>query len=285
MPDDPVPSTTDFSMTHAAAVGREQRERVRAEVRGRYREYLAGVFADRGVADAAELAGAAIDALFDWRSVATGDRCECGCHPRLSDGDLHDAGFGCGCTKTADEHRREWKQWQADSVAFWDSPEGQRIQQQRDAQEAELQEWLAAQPGVVVSRHGGVYPEQWEGSVDGHGFYFRERWGDWYLELDKRPAAQSRCGGAGVDDTGSAAAEDIEHAGGEVIAQGSVFAAGYGDTLTQRARFILGTIRVHLARRTCSHHGVEMAALHAVLGEQVRWCPSCGAHLGEGVTA
>ena len=47
-------------MTHAAAVGREQRERVRAEVRGRYREYLAGVFADRGVADAAELAGAAI---------------------------------------------------------------------------------------------------------------------------------------------------------------------------------------------------------------------------------
>jgi hypothetical protein len=136
-----------------------------------------------------------------------------------------------------------------------------------------------------VSRHGDVYPEQWESSVAGHGFYFRDRWGDWCLELDKHPAAQSRRGGAGVDDTGAAAAEDIEHAGGEVIAQGNVFAAGYGDTLTQRAQFITGTIRVHLARRTCSHHGVEMAALHAVLGEQVLWCPSCGAHLAEGATA
>ncbi|AKS31677.1 hypothetical protein AFA91_07070 [Mycolicibacterium goodii] len=27
-------------------------------------------------------------------------------------------------------------------------------------------------------------PEQWEGEVDGHSFYFRERGGDWVIELD-----------------------------------------------------------------------------------------------------
>lgn len=52
------------------------------------------------------------------------------------------------------------------------------------AAEADLQTWLADQPGVVVGRHGGPVPEQWEGQADGHSFYFRERGGEWDIELD-----------------------------------------------------------------------------------------------------
>jgi hypothetical protein len=67
---------------------------------------------------------------------------------------------------------------------FRQSPQGQQLQAAQQAAEADLQAWLADQPRVVVGRHGGQVPEQWEGEVDGHSFYFRERGGDWDIELD-----------------------------------------------------------------------------------------------------
>lgn len=282
MPDEPKLFITDFSKTPGAIAWREQKERARVQVRRRYLEHLAGVFTDRGVTKAAELAEAAIGALFDWRSVATGDRCECGCHPRLGD-DLHEGGFGCGCTKTAEQRRRAGKQWLADMVAFWDSPEGQRIQQRNAAEEAQLQSWLATQPDVVVSSYGGAYPEQWEGTVDGHSFYFRERGGDWHLELDLRPNGRVGRVITGVDDNGEITTEEFEHSSGAVIAEGTTLADGYGENLTQRAQFIISAIRIHLARQTCGHHGADVAALRVILGGEVRWCPACGAPLGAGV--
>jgi hypothetical protein len=45
---------------------------------------------------------------------------------------------------------------------FWRSREGQQVH----AAEADLQAWLADQPGVVVHSHGGHAPEQWRGQVD-----------------------------------------------------------------------------------------------------------------------
>jgi hypothetical protein len=167
MADEPKLFTTDFSKTPGAVARREQKERARTQVRRRYRNHLADVFTDHGVTDAAELAETALGALFDWRRVTTGERCECACHRRLGDGDLHDGGFGCGCTKTAEQHRHDWQRWRAESEAFWNSTDGRHIRQREAAEEAELQAWLASQPDVVLSSHGGAYPELWEGTVDG----------------------------------------------------------------------------------------------------------------------
>ncbi|MDP7704917.1 hypothetical protein [Mycobacterium sp. TY815] len=110
---------------------------------------------------------------------------------------------------------------------FWRSPQGRQLQADQHAAEADLQAWLADQPGVVVGRHGGQVPEQWEGRVDGHNFYFRERGGDWDIELDLHE--QQPC-----------------ITKGDLIATGTITAPGYGQSPRERAAFIVTTIRNHL---------------------------------------
>lgn len=113
---------------------------------------------------------------------------------------------------------------------FWRSPEGQQLQADQRAAEAELQAWLADQPGVVVGHHGGQVPEQWEGQVDGHSFYFRERGGDWDIELhlhEQQPGITR----------------------GDLIDTGTISAEGYGQSPRERAAFIVTTIRNHLRRK------------------------------------
>lgn len=117
-----------------------------------------------------------------------------------------------------------------DMNEFWQTPQGRRLQAAQQAAEADLQEWLADQPGVVVGSHGGQVPEQWEGEVDGHSFYFRERGGEWDIEIDLRPR------------DGSTRGE------GDVIATGTIAAEGYGENPRERAVFIVTTIRDHLRR-------------------------------------
>ncbi len=110
---------------------------------------------------------------------------------------------------------------------FRRSPQGLQLQADQQAAESDLQAWLADQPGVVIGRHGGQVPEQWQGQVDGHSFYFRERGGDWDIELDlheQQPGITK----------------------GDLIATGTVTAAGYGQSLRERAEFIVTTIRNHL---------------------------------------
>lgn len=279
MPDDPKLFITDFSKTPGAMERREQRERTRTEVRRRHLDHLAGVFGGHGVTDAAALAEVAISTLFDWRYEETGDPCECGCHPRLGDNDLHDGGFDCGCTKTAEQRRQAWDQWRASIVAFWDSPEGRRIRWREAAEEAELRSWLNTQPDVVVSSHGGAYPEQWEGTVDGHSFYFRERWGDWRIELDLRPNGHFGQVVTGVAADGEIETEEFEHRSGAVIAEGTTHADGYGENPLQRAQFIIDTIRIHLARQTCTHRDGDLSMIRDIFGDEIRWCPSCGTRL------
>jgi hypothetical protein len=44
---------------------------------------------------------------------------------------------------------------------------------------------------------------QWEGTVDGHSFYFRERHGAWYIELVLAPNARFANRVVGLQDDGA----------------------------------------------------------------------------------
>ncbi|WGI36054.1 hypothetical protein QDT91_29070 (plasmid) [Mycolicibacterium aubagnense] len=197
----------------------------------------------------------------------------------MPDSDLHGYGFDCVCTRTPTERRRAVDQWRNGIEAFWRSPEGQRITAAEQAAEAELQDWLAGQQGVVVRSHGGLAPEQWTGDVDGHSFYFRERYDEWRLELDLRPSGRFVRTVAGTDDDGTVTYQRRELDGGDIIASGTTDVEGYGATPVQRAWFIVDTIGIHLIRKACTHRRGGLSAIDAVLGTQARWCPACGTRL------
>ncbi|MCT7658056.1 hypothetical protein [Mycobacterium deserti] len=133
---------------------------------------------------------------------------------------------------------------------FRRSPQGQRLQAEEQAAEADLQAWLADQPGVVVGRHGGWVPEQWEGEVDGHSFYFRERGGDWDIELDlqeQRPGITR----------------------GDIVATGTIAAEGYGEGPRERVVFIVTTIRDHLRRQQVAEAARTVAERSTQLNQRL----------------
>ncbi len=107
--------------------------------------------------------------------------------------------------------------------AFWQSPEGRQIKTAEQADDSELQAWLADQHGVSVHSHGGLCLEEWTGEVDGHSFYFRERHAEWRIELDlRRPAGASHPRiVAGTDNYGATRYEARELDQGDVIAYGT----------------------------------------------------------------
>ena len=192
---------------------RAQAERHRAVARTRY---LALLSQHVSQSDAAT----ALDALTTWNDVTSGDRCGCSCHPRLPGSDLHDYGFDCPCRQTPDMRRRRWDEWRAETDAFWASPGGEQITGERQAEEAELTAWLALHPEVAVRSHGGMFPEQWWGEVDGRSFYWL---------------------GGDLDDPASFEPRSID--AGEIIAEGTTAAPGYGQTLLGRLHFIVDVIR------------------------------------------
>ena len=187
-----------------------------------------------------------------------------------------------GCPKpisTTTDSAAYARKHRSDIRAFWRSPEGQQITVAERAANAELDAWVAAQPGVVVHSHGGLAPEQWRGEVDGHSFYFRERHDEWRIELDLRPSGRFARAVVGTDHDGKARYEDRELDEGEVIARGITDVDGYGRAPIERAKFIVDTIRVHLARQVCTLHAEDLSSIEALLGREVRWCPSCGTRL------
>ncbi|MCB0484665.1 MAG: hypothetical protein KDC47_00580 [Flavobacteriaceae bacterium] len=139
---------------------------------------------------------------------------------------------------------------------FRRSPEGQQLQAEEQAAEADLQAWVADQLGVVVGRHGGLMPEQWEGQVDGHSFYFRERSGDWDIELD--PHEQQ----PGITK-------------GDLIAAGTINVPGYGQSPRERAAFIVTTIRNHLR-----HARTAEDAARPNYAYRVEWSPADNEFVG-----
>lgn len=123
-------------------------------------------------------------------------------------------------------------------------------------------------------------PEQWWGSVDGHSFYFRERHGDWRLELDLRPSGhfyRAWSGDGDLEDEDSYELEESQE--GDVIAQGSVEDEGYGRSPVERVELIARTIRDHLCRQSCAVHTDQRADLESRLGWPLAWCPGCGQRL------
>lgn len=269
----------DFSNAPGAAERRERLERARTEARRRYRDHLATVFDLHGSAEPDVLADVALDALTLWRYIDSGERCLCSCHPALPDSDFHDYGFACVCAQTPGDRRRAWDEWRADRAAFWKSPEGQRITAEEQADEADLQAWLAMQHGVVVRSHGGFAPEQWRGEVDGHSFYFRERHGEWRIELDLRPSGHSARVWAGKDSDGAPHYREKELDQGDVIARGTTDDDRYGTTPVERAQLIIDIVRIHLARLACTLHHDNLTSVEALLGTAINWCPACGTRL------
>lgn len=260
---------------------RDQQEQHRQESRRLYVGHLAPVLARLGVdGDADGAASEILDALCRWSDVEGGDACRCSCHPRLPESDLHGYGFDCGCRHTFEERRAHWNSWMASIDEYWASPDGQRVTAARQAEEDDLQRWLHAHPDVEVSTHGGMAPEQWEGTVDGHSFYFRERHDDWRIEVDLRPSGRfyrAWSGQGDLDDDASFEMRETEE--GEIIAEGTTSADGYGETPAERIRFIAGHVRDHLRRRRCRVHLEELEDLELLFGGVLRWCPDCGARL------
>jgi len=110
-------------------------------------------------------------------------------------------------------------------------------------------------------------------------FYFRERHGEWRIELDLRPNGRFARVFRGTDANGDARYEQFELDEGDVIAYGTTADEGYGTTPLERAQFIVDIIRIHLARQACTHHRNDLPTIQAVLGTQLRWCPTCGTRL------
>lgn len=270
----------DFSQAPGVAERREERDRDRQEARRRYQQLLAAELDAYGVANPAELADLVLETLLTWRRTGSGDECMCGCHPKLPNSDFHDFGFDCGCRKTSDELAQSHRDFAARMRAFRESPEGQKLNSRNRAERAAVREWVASQPGLVVHEFGGLHPEQWRGDVDGHSFYFRERSGEWSIELDLRPTGGFVHMAGGSDEEGKTVTESSGIEVGDLIATGAVEEPGYGTTLLEHGQFIVDIVRTHIARQACSLHSAEEVALvQELLGRPVLWCPACGIRL------
>lgn len=257
---------------------RAERERQRAESRVRHLERMTAVlaFADACTDDLSARAEAVLDGFFVIRCVESGEPCTCSCHPQLPETDQHDYGSDCFCRRTAAQRQASWAEWEAEQDRYWASPDGVAITAERKAERAALEAWVAADPGVEVASHGGWAPEQWRGSVDGHTFYFRERHDRWRIELDLVPSGRfvEVWTGGDLDDESNRRTKEIEE--GEVIAEGVAGCDGYGATAAERGRFIVGTVRAHLRRATCTTHTAGRHAIEELLARPMEWCIECG---------
>jgi hypothetical protein len=99
------------------------------------------------------------------------------------------------------------------------------------------------------------------------------------IELDLRPSGCFARAFVGTDRDDKPVYEERELDEGDVIAHGTTDVEGYGTTPVERAKFIVDTIRLHLAREACKLHAEDLSSIEALLGREVRWCPSCGTRL------
>ncbi len=233
---------------------RERQEVERERLHARYTDYLVSAMGLDAI-----LAGRVIDALFEHRD-RQGQPCLCGCHPRLSS--EHGDGFDCMCT-WSDERFAEQRRTME---AFWDSPESGEMARRHEEEERELATWLAWQPGVEAQRRVSYAPEVWEGTVDGHSFYFRERHGEWRIELDLKPTGRFVERVVSVGDDGEIATEPEQVMEGQAIAEG--VDGQLGASPVDHLAFIVTRIREHLRGEVCRHDGARL------------YCPDCGRRVG-----
>lgn len=231
----------------------------RAMVRARYAQRVMSV---AGVDEVT--ADLVMSALFDHYDV-DGEPCRRGTHPTLPSvrEHSHDLGFDCPCTWDAARRALEQRQLQALWEEWRTGPEALAHRAEQEAEDAEIGAWLGRHPDVEAVQVSWAAPEQWEGVIDGHSFYFRERGGTWHMELGLHPSGRvaSKLIGAGED--GELLTEPVERRSGTVIAQG--VESALGEAAVDHLAFIVGTVREHLVRQSCAHVGAG------------HFCPSCGA--------
>ncbi|MEV6768152.1 hypothetical protein AB0N05_05905 [Nocardia sp. NPDC051030] len=236
----------------------EERARRRAEEAGeharrrqRYAEHLA---CEAGIDSAT--AERVIDVLF--RPAARGDEpCQCGCHPRLSS--MHGDGLDCPCSWSEERRIAQHRNW----LDRWHNSEAaEELRRAHEQEEAQIREWLAGQADVVAERTTSMAPEQWHGDVDGHSFYFRERHGNWRIELDLRDTGHFTQRIIDFSDSSEPITEQVALTEGNVIAEG--IDTQLGETPVEHIDFIVRTIRDHLWQQRCDHAG------------SLFYCPKCG---------
>jgi hypothetical protein len=242
--------------------GEDERARREAE-RASEQRRLQAAYVQHLVAEADidELAAErVVAALFDRRD-ADGRECGCGCHPRLSA--QHGDGFDCRCTWDEARRAEAANRW----TRFRDSEAVAELRAENAREESAIASWLAGQTGVVAERTTPIAPEQWEGMVDGHSFYFRERGGHWRIELDLRENGRFAQRFVDVAEDGGLVTEPVALESGDVIAEG--VESGLGQTPVDHITFIVERIRDHLWRESCDHAGALF------------FCPKCGYRVTE----
>jgi hypothetical protein len=132
---------------------------------------------------------------------------------------------------------------------------------EHDAEENAIAAWLGTQVDVSARRMSSFAPEQWEGVIDGHSFYFRERGGQWRIELDLEPTGEFVNRLIDVQD-GEPLTEPVPIERGTVIADG--LDSALGSTAVEHLAHIVRTVRRHLGQQQCAHPGA------------VFFCPLCG---------
>jgi hypothetical protein len=214
------------------ALREAEREAERRRLADRYVRYLVtGAEVDQAVA------GRVITTLFDPRDT-DGNQCSCSCHPRLSA--EHGDGFDCRCTWDEDRRAAETAGWRA----WRDSPEAAELSAAHQLEDDAIAAWLDNEPAVDGRRTSSYAPEQWEGTVDGRTFYFRERSGFWRLELDMVPSGRYAQRLVRVGEDGEFITEPVPIMEGEVIAEGAESDLGAGPV--DHIAFVVRTIRDHL---------------------------------------
>jgi hypothetical protein len=198
-----------------------------------------------------------------------GRPCSCSCHPSLGSLRLHDPA-ACPCIETAEQRAARTREllaaWDAKRATWEASAQGRAEATRQSKERADLEAWVAADPGVEIAEWGGAFPEQWWGKVDGHSFFFREKRGHWRIELDLRPTGCFYKSVVTSHDPDVPAdfsrTEQVEIEEGNVIAEG--WETDLGVTPLHHGRFIVNTIRTHLRSEGCPHPGAR------------KYCPECG---------
>ncbi len=206
--------------------------------------------------------------LFDHVD-AHGELCRRPHHPTLPDeGEgSHDAGFDCPCTWDDQRAERE-RAKRGKALDEWrNSPEAEEFRLAEDRNRAAVEEWIRAHPGVAAQQTVMACPEVWQGVIDGHSFFFRERHGTWHIEIDLTPNGRYADRYVGTSGDGEMITERVELTSGETIAEGAD--SSLGDGPVEHLRFIVETVRTHLAQASCAHRRAE------------RYCPECGSRIGD----
>ena len=86
MPDD-VPAIIGFDPSDAGVTELPCQIKTSQPIRERYCHHLAFALELADVANPQAVAHAAVEALFTWNDIITGEPCPCGCHPRLPESD------------------------------------------------------------------------------------------------------------------------------------------------------------------------------------------------------